>query len=264
MHAAALARMELDYTYHAFEVPPERVGDAVRAVRGLDLAGLNVTVPHKQSVMPFLDEVTAAAGAIGAVNTIVNRDGRLLGHNTDWQGFLRALGEEKVKVEGADCVVVGAGGAGRAVCYALAEARARVAVFDIVPQRMDALIHDIGAARVHRLPSDGLPVALSACDLLVNCTPVGMAPDVGADPPVPVTSIRPGAHVCDLIYNPLETALLARARDRACPTSNGVGMLGWQGALALELWTGRLGPVDVMREAVIAAVAAMGSTSPAQ
>jgi shikimate dehydrogenase len=256
MHAAALAAMGLDYAYHAFEVHPEHLGEAVQALRALNLAGLNVTIPHKQAVMPFLDEVTPAARAIGAVNTIVNQDGRLVGHNTDWEGFLRALGDEGVSPAGAECLVIGAGGVGRAVCYALAHAGAHVHVWDIVGEWSRALVRDLGGNRIRVVPDLRAGGALSTCDLLVNCTPVGMAPDVNADPPVDPGAIRPGAHVCDVIYNPLETVLLARARDRGCRASNGVGMLAWQGALALELWTGRPGPVQVMKEAVESAVRA--------
>ena len=255
MHAAAIAHLGLDYAYHAFDVTPDRVGEAIAGVRGLGFAGLSVTVPHKEAVIPLLDEITPAAGAMGAVNTIVNQDGRLTGHNTDWEGFLRALTDEGVDPQGGHCVVIGAGGAGRAVCYALLQAGAEVGVFDTDPERLGRLIADLGGeARLRPLHVEAVPASLGACDLLVNCTPVGMYPHVDDRPAVDPDAIPVSAYVCDLVYNPLETELLRRARERGCRTSNGVGLLAWQGAIAFQLWTGRPGPVAVMKEAIVSAV----------
>lgn len=262
---AALDHLVLDATYERWEIAPERLAERVRELRGPDLLGFSVTVPHKETVMPLLDEVDAAARDIGAVNTVVHSDGRLRGANTDLAGFLRALREDgDYEPRGRSALVLGAGGAARAVAYALlAEGAARVAIANRSPERARTLADELAArfpAKVHALPldADSLAPLLDAgpsVDLIVNCTSLGMAhgPDPGASP-IPDALIPPTALVYDLVYNPAETPLLAAARRAGARTLGGLPMLVYQGAAAFRLWTGRDAPVEVMMAAASAAL----------
>lgn len=257
MHNAAFQALGLNWEYLLLPVAPEYVADAVRGLRAFGFAGANVTVPHKQAVMAGLDEVTVEARAIGAVNTIVNREGWLVGHNTDALGFLRALREAGVEPRGCRAVVLGAGGAARAVVYALLAARAQVTIANRTVGTARRLGNEFGAlfgARVLVLPlTMDLARVLVAADLLVNTTSVGMArpgdPRPGADPLPAGLALRAGIAVNDLVYAPLETALLCRARAAGAQTVDGLGMLVHQGAAAFELWTGQKAPVETMRAA---------------
>ena len=263
---AALDHLGLDARYEAWEVEPERLAERVRQLRGPDLLGFSVTVPHKETVMPLLDAVDDAARAIGAVNTVVSRDGRLEGANTDLEGFLRALREEGAyDPRGGRALVLGAGGAARAVAYALlAEGAAGVAIANRSPERARILAEELGArfpARVQALSLDAealapLLAADASVDLLVNCTSLGMAhgPDPDASP-VPADLIPGTALVYDLVYNPQETPLLAAARRAGARTLGGLPMLVYQGAAAFRMWTGREAPIDVMMRAASAALA---------
>lgn len=258
MHNAAFAHLGLDWEYLPLPVAPADVCDAVAGIRALRFAGVNVTVPHKQAVMPALDEIRNEAGAIGAVNTIVNRDGRLVGHNTDAAGFLRALREASFAPTECRAVVLGAGGAARAVVYALCLEDAQVTIANRTVERASALAQRSGEyfdAEPAVLPlaaTEDLAGAVTAADLLVNATSVGMSPDVNADPlPVEIT-LPPTITVYDLVYSPRNTKLLQRARAAGATAVDGLGMLLHQGAVAFELWTGRDAPVDVMRTALLA------------
>ena len=263
---AALDHLGLDARYEAWEVEPERLAERVRQLRGPDLLGFSVTVPHKEAIMPLLDAVDDTARDIGAVNTVVCRDGRLVGANTDQEGFLTALREEGAyEPRGASALLLGAGGAARAVAYALlAEGAARVAIANRSPERARVLAEELGArfpARVEALPLDAeaLSPLLEAdvpVDLLVNCTSLGMAhgPDPDASP-VPAGLMPGSALVYDLVYNPQETPLLAAARRAGARTLGGLPMLVYQGAVAFRLWTGREAPIAVMMRAASAALA---------
>ena len=267
---AALDHLGLDARYEAWEVEPERLAERVRQLRGPELLGFNVTVPHKEAVMPLLDAVEATARDIGAVNTVVSRDGRLVGANTDLEGFLRALREEGTyEPRGGNALVLGAGGAARAVAYALlVEGVAGVAIANWSPDRARVLAEELGArfpgrARALSLDAEALAPLLGAdasVDLLVNCTSLGMAhgPDPDASP-VPAELIPGTALVYDLVYaryNPQETPLLAAARLAGARTLGGLPMLVYQGATAFRLWTGREAPIDVMMRAASAALVA--------
>ncbi len=264
---AALDHLGLDARYEAWEVEPERLAERVRQLRGPELLGFNVTVPHKEAVMPLLDAVEATARDIGAVNTVVSRDGRLVGANTDLEGFLRALREEGTyEPRGGNALVLGAGGAARAVAYALlVEGVAGVAIANRSPDRARVLAEELGArfpgrARALSLDAEALAPLLGAdasVDLLVNCTSLGMAhgPDPDASP-VPAELIPGTALVYDLVYNPQETPLLAAARLAGARTLGGLPMLVYQGATAFRLWTGREAPIDVMMRAASAALVA--------
>ncbi|KPK21292.1 MAG: hypothetical protein AMJ76_02980, partial [Dehalococcoidia bacterium SM23_28_1] len=200
---------------------------------------------------------------IGAVNTIVNRDGRLCGYNTDMTGFARALREEgSFDPSGAHVVLLGAGGAGRAVTMALVGGKAAsVTISDIVPQRADRLVHDLGRqveTILRNVPptKDSLAAVMKECQLLVNCTPIGMRHSKEEhDLPIPAELIPAGVLIFDIIYNPLETRLLAEAKRRGARTLGGLSMLVYQGAASLELWTAGQAPLDVMFRAARKALA---------
>ncbi len=256
MHNAAFEALGMDWEYLFLPVAPAHVDDAVRGLRALGFAGANVTVPHKQAVMSALDRVTVEARAIGAVNTIVNRDGVLEGHNTDAIGFLRALREGGFEPRDCRAVVLGAGGAARAIVYALLAARATVTVANRTLSRARRLADELGAlfrAHVSTIPLNAvqaLEAALARADLLVNATSVGMAPHADACPLPEEVAIPPSLTLYETVYTPRETALVARARRAGATTIDGLGMLLHQGAVAFELWTGTPPPLDVMRRAL--------------
>jgi len=250
MHNSAFAALNLNWCYVPLPVPPGRLKEAVVGLRALSFVGANVTVPHKEAVMSYLDHVAPEAQAIGAVNTIVVREGQGIGYNTDWLGFLTALGESGFDSQGKQAVVLGAGGAARAVVYALAQAGAQVTVLNRTPARAQALIQDFS------LLFSSLPLSLQTLEkqtaeahLLVNATPVGIWPEVDKSL-WPENLAFPG-HLCvfDLVYNPHETKLLQQARRAGAKVIGGLGMLVHQGAAAFELWTGEKAPVETMYEA---------------
>lgn len=255
---AAFGSLGLDFVYMPFHVRPARLKEAVEGVRAFHMAGVNITIPHKIKVMGYLDTVEAHARAIGAVNTVVNIDGRLIGHNTDGAGFLKSLMEETgFTPRGARVLVVGAGGAARAVLYSiLSEQPASVVVLNRTPERATALVKEFGA----RFPQTNLKSGVLAhmekyaasVDLVVNATSLGMEgnPELG----FPVDALPSGAIVSDIVYSPLETGLLKSARARGLAVHNGLSMLIGQGAIGFELWTGHEAPVEVMKAAALKAL----------
>ncbi|MDD4168674.1 MAG: shikimate dehydrogenase [Desulfotomaculaceae bacterium] len=261
MHNAAFSALGLNFVYVPFLVEPDNLSAAVEAVKTLGLTGVNVTIPHKQAVLPLLDETTEAAAVIGAVNTIVNQSGRLLGDNTDGKGFLRAL-EEKTGFTptGKTILILGAGGAARAVAVQLALAGVKkVFLTNRSRERAEllaALLADKTTAVVEVVSWPGgkknqrLVEMLRGIELVVQTTPIGMYPDEGSALSLPDGIFRPGQIVCDLIYNPVETLFLKNARRAGATAINGLGMLLYQGVLAFELWTGVAAPVGVMRQAL--------------
>ena len=257
MHNAAFAARGMDWAYVPLPVPPERVKEAVLGLRALGFRGANVTVPHKQAVMPFLDHLTPEARAIGAVNTIVvEADGRTWGTNTDAQGFLDDLVAHGVEVEGASVLVLGAGGAARAVVYALARAGARVTIANRTLGRAVELARQIHMAlpaasfRVVEFTAERLAEEASAHAVLVNATSVGMWPDVDASPWPAGVGFGEIRVVYDLVYRPRHTRLLREAAAWGCQVIDGLGMLVRQGAESWRLWTGQVPPIDVMEEVV--------------
>jgi len=260
MHNSAFAALGLNWRYVPLPVHPERLGEAVVGLRALGLVGANVTVPHKEAVMPHLDHVTPEAQAIGAVNTIamspaVVRE-ELIGYNTDWQGFLTTLSEGDFDPQGKRAVVLGAGGAARAAVYALAQAGAQVTVLNRTPARAQALVQDFTplfpALSLRSLPltPQTLEERTAEAHLLVNTTPVGMWPEVDLSP-WPEDLAFPGhLTVFDLVYNPRQTELLRQARTVGARVIGGLGMLVHQGAAAFELWTGEKAAVETMYESV--------------
>lgn len=252
MHNAAFEALGLPWRYTLIPTAPDRLEQEVANLRGGGFRGVNVTVPHKQSVMPYLDEITEAARAIGAVNTIVVEGGRLIGHNTDADGFWRALREAGYEPAGKRALVLGAGGAARAVVYALGRGGSRVSIWNRTAARASSLTLDM--QRVNVIPS--VVARLSDLepgnvDLLVNTTPIGMWPQEDASPWPSTLPIPAHWTVFDLIYNPVETRLLARAAAAGARAIGGLAMLVHQGALAFELWTGQSPPTDVMMAAAM-------------
>ncbi len=259
MHNAAFRAAGVDGFYALLPVHPERVGEAVRGLRALGFRGANVTVPHKQAVIPHLDELTPVARAIGAVNTIlVEEDGRLVGTNTDAWGFARDLEAQGLDLSAlvGGALVLGAGGSARAVAYALASRRIPTHVLARRPEQVQALADALAphlprGDLIQPHPWSHLPDLALTVGLIVNCTPVGMTPHVDASPWPEDLSFRPGQALYDLVYNPPRTRLMAQAEAGGARAWNGLGMLVYQGARAWELWTDRPAPVEVMRAAVL-------------
>jgi shikimate dehydrogenase len=246
MHNRAFKSLGIDYCYVALAVRPAMLREAVYGIRALGLAGVNVTVPHKEAVMPMLDFVDSEASFIGAVNTIVNRQDKLKGYNTDGRGFMKSLEEEGIDVEDKRVFIIGAGGGARAISYYLSEKTSDLFLFDIDTEKAERLKEDllINRKNVHR--TDGLE-EIGDMDIVINATPLGLKPDNPL--PLDVSKLNSGQIVGDLIYK--ETPLQKEASRLGLRTFNGLGMLLWQGVLAQELWTEHMPPQDVMREALI-------------
>ena len=251
MHNAAFRELGLDWVYLAFEVAPGNVASAFAGIRALGIAGLSVTIPHKAAALDEVDEATPVARAVGAVNTVVPQDGgRLLGDNTDGAGFLASLAEEGFDPAGRTCMVVGAGGAARAVVHALASVRAaEVMVANRTPAKAESVAALAGV--VGRVASTS---EVGRAELVVNATPLGLSGRTGDDLPVDAALLGPGQLVVDLVPNPPVTPLMRAARVAGSRTTGGLGMLVHQGALAFELWTGVPAPLEAMRAAAARAV----------
>ena len=253
---AALDYLGIDATYLAHQVAPKEVAEFVNGLRAPGVLGINVTVPHKEAVIPYLDEVEEWASSAGAVNTIVNRDGRLTGHNTDGSGFLRSLREAAgFDPAGRQVLALGAGGAARGVVLALV--RQHVGRLTIAnrtlerAQRLAELARSGGAEGVAiGLSGSEVGDAAASADLIVNCTTIGMShgPDEQGSPlsreQIPAASL-----VNDLVYNPLETPLLREAAAAGASCLGGIHMLVYQGADSFEMWTGQPAPVEVLEAA---------------
>jgi shikimate dehydrogenase len=256
MHDAAFRELGLDYVYVPFNVHPENLKAAVEGIRALGMVGVNITIPHKERVIEFLDWVDDDAMRIHSVNTIHNSGGMLKGYSTDGPGFIRALEAAGKSPRGSKAVVLGAGGSARATVWALVEHGAEVAVLNRTYSRavelVAALNKAVGAEAVRAVAMDGEDAqqAVLGADLLINCTPVGMYPHTDAQP-IPSEWLHAGLFVYDQIYNPLETALQKAARAAGACGVNGVGMLVFQGAISFEIWTGRIPPVEIMEQFVL-------------
>ena len=253
MQNAAFRKLGLDYLYLPFRVKKEEVGQAIAGMRALNIRGLNVTAPHKVAVVQFLDELDHLAGKIGAVNTIVNEDGVLTGHNTDATGFLQALLEREIEPAGKRVVILGAGGAARAIAFVLAERGATLLILnraleldwaEELARRLSATFSK--KVEALELKQENLAPALGQADILVNATSVGMAP-IANETPVPADLLHPNLIVYDIVYNPMKTRLLREAEAVGASTIGGVDMLVWQGALAFEKWTSMKAPAELMK-----------------
>lgn len=249
MHNAAFEDRGLDMCYLAFDVLPADLPDAVKAIKALNMLGVNITVPHKVNVMPQLDEINTETRFIGAVNTVVNKDGKLTGHNTDGLGFMSSLSEQKISADSKDILIIGAGGASRAVSYYLSEQASNLSLYDIDRPKAEKLVNELGKIRknvslISDIKNIGKP------DIIINATPLGLH----VDDPLPLNPehIKSEMVVYDLVYK--HTNFLQEAEKRGAKTLNGSGMLLWQGVLAFELWTGVKPPVDVMRQVLLSSI----------
>jgi shikimate dehydrogenase len=258
MQNAAFQASGEDFIYLPFRVKREDLEKAVQGMRALNLRGLNVTIPHKVAVMPFLDEIDPLAEKIGAVNTILNKEGILKGYNTDASGFLDALLAERVDPSGKRIVILGSGGAARSIACSLAEKGATLFVLNRHPASAVDLadrIHRYWGKRIEALEmtENNLQNALAGADILVNTTSLGMIPKPELSP-VPSGLIKPGTIVFDIVYNPLKTRLLRDAEKRGARIITGIEMLVRQGAAAFYLWTGKEAPLDIMKKVALEGV----------
>ncbi len=240
MHNAAFAALGLNAVYVAF--PVADLAQAVAGLRGLDIGGVSVTIPFKEEILPLLDDTVGPAARMAAVNTVVNREGRLIGYNTDWLGAVAAL-EEKTGIAGKRFLILGAGGAARAIAFGLLEKGGRVAVSDLDRGKALSLGRQLWVEVVAPGYLDQYPA-----EILINATPVGMAPQTEALPLAPEVLDR-FSLVMDIVYRPLTTRLLREAAARGCQVIDGLRMLIHQGAAQFELWTGQPAPVEVMAQA---------------
>lgn len=250
MHNCAFSALGINAVYLAFE--PTSAGDAAAALRHLGIAGASVTIPFKIDMLRHMDECDPLATLIGSMNTIVNDGGRLIAYNTDGIGALRSLEEKKVAIAGKSALIIGNGGSARAIAFSLVDAGARVIIAGRNREKIDELARDIRAYRnaVESVPLGGLTDALMhEVSIVINTTPLGMAPDIHACPLKP-DLLKEHHAVFDIVYHPDQTVLLAEAQTRGCIVIRGVAMLLHQGVLQFELWTGRSAPIDQMRQAV--------------
>lgn len=249
----AFRELGLNSAYGAFHVTSEQLPAALAGVRALRMRGLNVTIPHKEAVIPLLDELDESAQMIGAVNTIVNDNGTLRGYNTDGIGYVRSLEEETgIDLAGKTVAVIGAGGAARAILYAFAKRNVKkIWIVNRTVARAEQLAQHFSAmCDVGVLQTEALSIYGASLDLLVNTTSVGMSPDVEQCPLNDFHWIDENIIISDLIYNPRVTTLLRRAAECGAKTHGGLGMLVYQGACAFEYWTGLQAPVQSMWQAV--------------
>ena len=252
---AAFQHLKLDFIYVAFTVKAEDLGDAISGVRSLGIYGLNVTMPHKISVIKYLDELDERADRIKSVNTILNRNGKLIGYTTDGIGVLNALKYNGVDPKGKKVVILGAGGAARSASYALSEVAGELVILNRTIERARNLaskVRKLIGSHVNvkwdGLTEESLRREVREADILINATPVGMSPDVNGTL-VEKRLLHPDMVVFDMIYHPLKTRLLREAEEVGAKTINGLSMLIHQGAASFEIWTGMEAPVDVMMKA---------------
>jgi len=258
MHNAAFRELELDYRYELKSVPPGELGPVVYSeLRRPGFAGASVTIPHKVAIMEHLDSVDPSALRIGAVNTIVVEDGQLKGYNTDGTGALKGIIEAHGEVEDARVVMIGAGGAARAVGYHLSTNVRELTIANRTPERAEALARDLSGnlecrATVRSIPLErkALKETIAGADILVNGTPLGMHPETQRTP-VEMSLLHPGLLVFDMVYNPIKTRLLKEAEEAGAAILPGVNMLVYQGATAFKMWTGVDPPIETMKAAVI-------------
>ncbi len=265
---AAFDAAGIDATYDAWDTEPEMLAGRVHSLRTADFLGANVTIPHKTAVLPLLDGASELASKAGAVNTIVHEDGKLTGHNTDVAGFMRSLREDAgFEPKGKRTMLLGSGGAARAVAIALMEANPSVIyVVSRKPHNIDAMVVSLkrgtpaGTTLSWAYWGDGSYLrSLAEADLIVNCTPIGVAgSDTAGQSPIPTELIQPKTTVFDLVYNPQETVFVAAAKSRGAKAVSGLGMLVYQAAESFKLWTGEDADTSAMRAAAELALGAKG------
>lgn len=255
MQNAAFEEAGLNFVYLPFSVRPSELEDATRAIRALDMVGVNVTIPHKERIKDYLDELSPDAELIGAVNTVVNRGGRLTGYNTDWRGFSESLRDEGLSLKGKKAVLLGAGGAALSICFALIKEKIQRLVlvnrtFSRAKQLAEkmARISNGPEIEVVEFEKRNLLPEKEDIDLLINATCCGM--HEGDPSPVNLEKFPPSLYVYDVVYN-RKTELLKDAEKIGLKCQGGLEMLIWQGALSFELWTGKKAPLERMRQALM-------------
>ena len=259
MQNAAIEALDIPYIYIPFEVSPENLESAINGIRSLGIIGVNITVPHKEKAIPFLDEITEEASLIGSVNIIENKSGRLVGHNTDSRGYIRSLQEDAgFDPKGKKGLIIGAGGAARGVVAGLSvNGISEIVIANRTLEKGEALAAEFGGKfreikfSAHPLSSLKYPDILSSLDLIVNTTSIELD---GKAVEVELSFIPPHALISDIAYNPPITSFLKQARKAGRKTLDGLGMLLYQGAITFEIWTSNKAPVDVMKKALMEAV----------
>jgi len=255
MHNAQINDLGLDFVYIAFEVHPDNLEKAVQGFRALDIKGINVTIPHKETIIKYLDEIDPISEKMGAINTIKNDDGYLKATNTDAAGAKKSLVDAGFTIEGKNIVFVGSGGAARSIAYILSENAKKIVLTDIVEERAVIVAREItknmGANVEGKLASDKvLADEIKHADLLINATPVGMYPKEG-NSPISKDLLHQELFVFDVIYNPMETQLMKDATEIGCKTLSGLDMLINQGVIAFEWWTGKTPNSKLMKDKII-------------
>ncbi|MED0968939.1 shikimate dehydrogenase [Bacillus paramycoides] len=253
MHNDAFEHLNMDAHYHAFLVEEETLGEAVKGLKALGISGFNVTTPHKVAIMEYLDEVAPLAEQIGAVNTVVHREGKLIGYNTDGIGFVRALQSiSKDPLQEKRILLIGAGGASRAIYFSLADVG--VKAIDIANRTVDKAENLIagcmGNVNSHALSLERAAEVQGEYDIIIQTTTIGMHPLVEYTP-LEIRSLKQGTIVSDIIYNPFETKILGDAKEQGATIQNGIDMFVYQGALAFEMWTGCVPNIDRMKQLVM-------------
>jgi shikimate dehydrogenase len=255
MQEAAFAAAGLAWRYLTIEVPPQHLADAIRGVRAFGMRGINLTIPHKVSVLEYLDDVSPEARVIGAVNTVRREGNHLIGENTDGKGFVRGVRiDAGMNPSDKRVVLLGAGGAARAIATELILAGAReLVVVNRGAERAEQMVLHLRSqtgGEIHFRPWKGTYRVPEDADLLVNATSIGLYPDVDAMPDVDLSAARDGLLVCDAVFNPPQTRLLAAAAARGLPVLDGLSMLVYQGVIGFKMWTGRDPDVNVMKTAL--------------
>jgi len=255
MHNAALKEMSLDYVYIAFNIPPNDLKKAVLGFKMFSIKGINVTIPHKENIIPYLDEIDPLAEKIGAVNTIKNEGKYLIGKNTDASGAKKALLDAGCEITGKKALILGAGGAARAVSFAISEDLDAVYIANRTEKRAIKLAKDLTNKTTTKavgknMSKNTLKNLVNDVDILINTTPLGMYPDIEGLP-ISQEMLHKNLFVFDIVYNPLETRLLKEASKIGCKTLGGLDLFVNQGALAFEWWTGKKPNLNLMKEKVV-------------
>lgn len=255
MHNAAIQDLGLNYIYIAFDVPPNKLKEALKGFKSLNIKGINVTLPHKENAIEFIDKVDEIAQRIGAINAIKNENGLLIGRNTDAEGANKALLNARCEITGKNVVLIGAGGAAKAISYSLASDTNKITVINRSEDRAKKLVSELKSKMDLNIESKKyseiiLKEEISNADLLINATPVGMFPAIDISP-VSKKALHRELFVFDLIYNPLETQLIKDSKEIGCQTLSGLDMLVNQGALAFEWWTNKKPNLELMKLRII-------------
>jgi len=257
IHNASFRHLGLDYVYVAFNVQPEELEGAILGVKSLGIYGLNVTMPHKISVIQYLDKLDDDARRVGSVNTILNLNGKLIGYTTDGIGALNALKYSGVDPSGKKIVILGAGGASRSISFTLAKWAYEIVILNRTLERAISLVNDIKRAlgaetniRASQFNDENLRAEIENADILINATSIGMKPKE-TETPVKREFLRRDLVVFDIVYDPPETRLLREAKAIGAKTIDGLSMLIHQGAASFEIWTGLKAPIEVMRKAAL-------------